>query len=111
MALTSLCKHTKLELCTIVLARANLTWDNRRKYQLTCPKMHPFCSVPRSIQVHYLSKVMIKCHLVKPYYSCIIGGFKIQILHTFSHMVTVTGTSFKVHCITVPSAGDTYKTT
>ena len=74
------------------------------KTQPICPKMHPFHSVPGSIQVHYLAEVLIKCHLVKPYYSCIIRDFKIHRIGTFSHMVTVTGTSFRLHSTTAPPA-------
>ena len=40
-------------------------------------------------------------------------GLKIHRLGTFSHMVTVTGTSFTMPSATahLPSAGDSYKTT
>ena len=41
-------------------------------------------------------------HLVKSYNLCIIKGFKIHRLGTYSHMVTVTGTPFAMPYTTAP---------
>ena len=64
--------------------------------------MYPFSLSTLANTSTLSKKILIKCHLLKPYYSCIIKGLKIPRSGTFSHMLTVSGDTIYCTLCTAP---------